>query len=220
MRSLTQLIASTMFLAFSPALFAADYRFTHIDVPGSISTQARGINARGDIVGSYEDSEGVSHGFLLRNGAFSVVDFPGAAVTLGARAINARATSSVIFWMPARSPMDTCCGTDSSRRSTSLAPPSRLPTESTTPATSWAGTSTRRATRMWYLLKDGLFQSVHVPSSSATAVSSAQDSGRVFVGQVQMPPDGAFFGFVRNASGRIQLITFPGLTVPCGFCGD
>lgn len=43
-------------------------------------TSARGINARGDIVGDYIDSSGVDHGYLLSNGVFTSVD----ATSLGA----------------------------------------------------------------------------------------------------------------------------------------
>jgi probable HAF family extracellular repeat protein len=35
------------------------------------------------------------------------------------------------------------------------------------------------------------------------------------VGQTTLPPDGGFHGFVRNKSGRFQLIDFPGTSVPC-----
>jgi probable HAF family extracellular repeat protein len=65
-------------------------RFTAIDVPGTtgIGTQLGGINDRGQIVGSYEDSNGV-HGFLLHRGVFTTIDAPGAMATL-ARGINNR----------------------------------------------------------------------------------------------------------------------------------
>jgi uncharacterized membrane protein len=41
--------------------------FTAIDFPGSHATLAFGINARGDIVGSYHDASGKEHGFLLNH---------------------------------------------------------------------------------------------------------------------------------------------------------
>src|SRR2546426_7776683 len=58
-------------------------RFTTIDYPGAVSTQALSINPRGDIVGSYVDSGNVEHGFLLRNGAFTSFDYPTAVWTEG-----------------------------------------------------------------------------------------------------------------------------------------
>jgi probable HAF family extracellular repeat protein len=51
--------------------------FKQIDYPGAVQTEAFGINAAGDIVGRYEDTHGVQHGFLLRNGLFTSIDSPG-----------------------------------------------------------------------------------------------------------------------------------------------
>jgi hypothetical protein len=73
----------------SSLLFATDYRFVKIDFPDAVSTIASGIDARGDIVGRYDDVNGVVDGFLLRKGIFSSIDFPNASFT-SARAINAR----------------------------------------------------------------------------------------------------------------------------------
>jgi uncharacterized membrane protein len=67
-----------------------DGRFTTIDVPvpGARLTNAFGINARGDIVGSWVDSGGMQRGFLLpAYGSFTVIDGPSAIRTL-ARGIN------------------------------------------------------------------------------------------------------------------------------------
>ena len=57
-------------------------RFAAIDYPNAMSTQAWGINSRGDIVGYYTGSDNNTHGFLLNGGHYSPVDYPGAAVTL------------------------------------------------------------------------------------------------------------------------------------------
>jgi probable HAF family extracellular repeat protein len=76
------------FLAFSLAIDAAsnlcgeDPAFTTIDFPNATSTQAWGINPRGDIVGFYVTADKASHGFLLSGGHFTTIDFPGATVTL------------------------------------------------------------------------------------------------------------------------------------------
>jgi uncharacterized membrane protein len=66
-----------------------DFRFSRIDYPGASATNPGGINARGDIVGNFHDAYRVTHGFLLRKGAFSAIDVPDASFT-AARAINAR----------------------------------------------------------------------------------------------------------------------------------
>src|SRR4051812_9243757 len=55
--------------------------FTTIDPPNAVITVPYGINARGDIVGTYLDSDGVQHGFLLRKGVYTTIDFPGAEGT-------------------------------------------------------------------------------------------------------------------------------------------
>lgn len=57
------------------------FDITTIDVPGALSTSAGGINARGNIVGSYVDAAHHSHGYLLRDGQFTTIDFPGSAFT-------------------------------------------------------------------------------------------------------------------------------------------
>ena len=69
----------------SPSYLGA---FETIHVPGSTGTRAFGINARGDIVGSYTDAIG-THGYLLHHGEFTTIDYPGAATT-EAWGINSR----------------------------------------------------------------------------------------------------------------------------------
>src|SRR4029453_18495504 len=64
------------------------FTFTTIDVPGATATSADRINARGQILGWYDDAAGVAHGFLLDDGTFITIDFPSATGT-GAFGINA-----------------------------------------------------------------------------------------------------------------------------------
>jgi len=55
--------------------------FSTIDFPGAVSTEANGINADGDIVGTYSQNVnggGKEHGFVLRDGVFTTIDVPGA----------------------------------------------------------------------------------------------------------------------------------------------
>src|SRR2546429_1760248 len=58
--------------------FASQGGLTTIDVPGASSTQAKGINPEGDIVGEYSNATG-THGFLLSKGNFTTIDVPGAS---------------------------------------------------------------------------------------------------------------------------------------------
>ena len=58
------------------------YNFTTIDFPGGTSTQGRGINQQGDVVGIYTDSgTGLIRGFRLSGGSYSKIDFPGTVQT-------------------------------------------------------------------------------------------------------------------------------------------
>jgi len=52
-------------------------RFTTLDVPGSIYTQAYGINDHGQITGGYYDRSGQQHGFLRDGHRYRTLDVPG-----------------------------------------------------------------------------------------------------------------------------------------------
>ena len=52
-----------------------------IDCADPSSTQALDINDRGEIVGNCDEGPG-SHGLLLRHGAFTIIDVPGATATV------------------------------------------------------------------------------------------------------------------------------------------
>src|ERR1022692_588096 len=62
--------------------------FTEVGPANSTGSQAIGINDHGDINGNFGDSNG-SHGFLLKGGAYSTIDVPGASATLGGGINNA-----------------------------------------------------------------------------------------------------------------------------------
>lgn len=75
---------------------SSSYTFTSFDVPNAASTRAHGINARGQIVGRYIDSNGHHHGFLLSadGTTFTTIDpnitgFSNIS-KIAARGINAR----------------------------------------------------------------------------------------------------------------------------------
>jgi hypothetical protein len=56
--------------------------FTQFTFPGSVQTEARGINVNSIIVGTYNNlGDSVGHGFMVRNGDFQTIDFPGARDT-------------------------------------------------------------------------------------------------------------------------------------------
>ena len=65
------------------------YTYTTIDPPGSTYTLPESINDSGQIVGLYEDSGGVNHGFLDSGGQYTTIDPPGSISTY-ADGINAK----------------------------------------------------------------------------------------------------------------------------------
>ena len=77
--------SGTIVGAFKPATPGVEHGFvrtpagqySQLDIPGSIQTEAYGINNSGDIVGRYRDTGGVDHGFLLRNGVVTTIDYVG-----------------------------------------------------------------------------------------------------------------------------------------------
>lgn len=105
---------------------AQSFNFSNIDVPCAAcpngiarATSAQGINPGGDIVGSYVDAVGKSHGFLLSGGQFTFIDVPGALVggvgTLPtvARGINPAGDIVGNFTAPYNPPASTSVGFDS-----------------------------------------------------------------------------------------------------------
>jgi probable HAF family extracellular repeat protein len=58
-------------------------RFASFDVPGSIFTQAFGINNRGQITGGYYDATGTQHAFLQDQGRYQTLDAPGGNIAYG-----------------------------------------------------------------------------------------------------------------------------------------
>ena len=77
--------------------------FTSFDPPGAISSQANTVTPSGTVFGSYTDSGGVEHGYVLSHGTFTTIDFPGSISPLSEPAIP-RATVSGNTSIPPTSP--------------------------------------------------------------------------------------------------------------------
>ena len=97
----SSLASACLFISASATTtaFERPYSYSSIDHPDAIATTLSGINARRDIVGSYVDKDRVSHGFVLRDGAFTTIDVPGAAGT-DARGINPAGDIVGGYWLP------------------------------------------------------------------------------------------------------------------------
>src|SRR5216683_1228693 len=79
MKRITKITLFALGLVAMPTI-ALPFAFTAIDFPGSTATFAFRIDPQGDIVGHYVAS-GVTHGFLLQQGAFTAIDFPGSTAS-------------------------------------------------------------------------------------------------------------------------------------------
>jgi probable HAF family extracellular repeat protein len=208
-----KLFVSVLFgLLLSSALFATDYGYTKIDVPNAIRTIARGINARGDIIGDYVDADGVDHDFLLHKGVFSNIDYPGRAGA--ARAINARGDIAGV--------LDDADGAHGFLLSNGKLTKIDYPGASATRAfgINNSGDITGQYTTKFgvvfgFILKDGAFHKISVSASDATSAYGAEDNGRVIVGDAVVSADSSTRGFVQHKPGDVQLLDPPGTIFPC-----
>ena len=76
---------------FPPEVYgplAVAYTYGTLDVPGAANTDANGINDTSQVVGSYLDAKGITHGFIYSGGSYSTLDPPGSTYT-SAQGINA-----------------------------------------------------------------------------------------------------------------------------------
>lgn len=95
----------------APVLGQSPTSFTSIDAPGAGTgahqgTIVKGIDAAGDVAGTYIDSLGAFHGFLrAADGTVTTFDIPGAATTAGqgtmVTAINSTGSIAGYFTLPA-----------------------------------------------------------------------------------------------------------------------
>jgi hypothetical protein len=207
-----RIVSSTLLaLAVGPPLMADGYRFTRIDVPGAVHTEARGINARETIVGEYVDGEGLIHGFRLSGGAFSSIDVPEGSAMGGTRAINARGDVVGHY-----------TDEDDLQRGFLLRDGQfhsiPYPVLGVNNAGDLVGNGLADdgETLFGWVLRDGVFETVlaRVGNGVTANVWAIQDSGQVWVG-TSTRSDGAVHGYLRSRAGRFVRIDFPGLPNPC-----
>jgi probable HAF family extracellular repeat protein len=78
---MTTLRALFLAILLTSALAFAQGTYTQIDYPGARATFAWGISSIGDVVGSYQDTQYLTHGFVLQQGQFLTIDYPGAVLS-------------------------------------------------------------------------------------------------------------------------------------------
>ena len=209
----TKLFASVLFgVLLSSALFAADYRYTSIDVPNSSLTIIRAINARGDIVGNYVGTDGVGHDFLRHDGVYSNLDYPGGAGSV--KAMNARGDIVGV--------LDDADGGHGflfrDGKLTKIDFPGAILTRAFGINNSGDITgqyTTQLGFVFGFILREGSFHKIRVPATDLTSDYGAQDNGRVMVGDVVVSADSSTRGFVQHKVGDVQLLDPPGTIFPC-----
>jgi probable HAF family extracellular repeat protein len=192
----------------------ANFTYSKIDFPGAAATTAAGINARGDIVGNYVDSAGVTHGLLLREGVFSTIDYPGVTLT-AARGINAR--GDIVGRV-----LDSSGGEHGFLLRDGSFSQVDYPGAAATTARGInnAGDITGRhfssgGNESGFIWRDGSFYNVRVPSSCSTDVWMAMDNGQTAVGDFCTNADDGIHGYLRAKPGNFETIDFPNAGAPC-----
>jgi hypothetical protein len=72
----------TISVAFATASIALAQTYTTIDFPGAIATTLDGgPNPEGTNIGTWADTAGFTHGFVLKDGVFTSFDVPGSTAT-------------------------------------------------------------------------------------------------------------------------------------------
>ncbi|KAJ3143192.1 hypothetical protein HK100_003870 [Physocladia obscura] len=137
------------------SFFANSGSYLQLNVPGSTNTQAFGININRDVVGSFVDAEGVTHGFIATGAntatpTYQSIDHPSAVNSTILNGINDQGYI-VGFYLDAGGNTNGVLATPGGTGSTSIAPGSGIATiatsssASTVPASSTTTTTTTAA---------------------------------------------------------------------------
>jgi len=197
-------------------------RFATVHVPGAMSSQAQGINNRGQIVGVYStDSNAISapdatrRGFLLDRGRYVRLDVPGARDT-NAFDINDRGQvvgqyedadgrfhGYVWQWgrfrtidVPGQSSTD-ATGINNRGQITGITGPVQA--------------------SVGFVLDRGRFTTFRVPGAQATASYGINDQGQIVGFSISGPTATGPSGFLRDARGRFTAINRPGAVGTAAF---
>jgi probable HAF family extracellular repeat protein len=195
----------------SVAQAQTEYSYLRFDVPNGSQTLARGINARGDIIGSYVDADGVDHDFLLHNRVYTNIDYPGGAAA-NARAMNAQGDIVGV--------LNDADGTHGFLFRDGQLTKIDYPGASSTIAFGInnsgdvTGHYSTPGGTFGFILSNGVFHNVHIPAESTSGAYGAEDNGLVLVGDVVLKSDSSGHGFVKRLSG-VQLLDPPATVFPC-----
>jgi subtilisin family serine protease len=188
--------------------------FEIIDAPGAVRTEASAINDTGQIVGSFLDSTGATHGFLRDTDlSFTIIDVPGATVPVGTLASGINNAGQIVgTFGDVRGDHGFLRNTDGSF--TTFDHPDGI-----VGFTSASGINNRgqivgsfsdAGPRHGFLLSGGSFTTINVRDMFGnvldTNASGINNAGQI-VGSFR---DLFFRGFLRDTSGSFTMIDVPG----------
>ena len=211
--------------------FAQQFHYVSIDVPcsacpGQIAAQtiANGINSEGDIVGAFTDAVGLQHGFLLREGRFTTIDFPGAVPWRITRHGDIYGClhdfdfmNSMFGAVWTRSSVLSLMANGGELTDSSQSMPNSMNNGATPDGHLivgfWADTTGHRR---GFLVQDGVFQSYDVPGSTFTAPWDINPR-RQFVG-TYIDGTGQRHGFLQRPNGSAPInVDYPGAAATIAF---
>jgi YVTN family beta-propeller protein len=187
------------------------YSFIRFDVPGATDTFARGINNRGQNVGSFVDAGGVEHGYLRqRDGSFVTLDPPGSVGTVAA-GINDLGTI-VGTWFDNAGASH---GFTRSQRATYTTLDFPGATDTGLNSIDDAGRIVGaydlgdQTTSIGFVYVSGQFNSFEDPTAVPAQTAPAGINLLGFISGVYVGTDGSNHGFVRDPTGQFEDYDFP-----------
>ena len=90
-------------------LSTGNHHYTTIEVPGAPYTVVSALNSKGEVVGDYEDTNRVEHGFLYVNGTYYTIDYPNSG---GGSITGISETGSIVGYYGDRLPFIAVCSSE------------------------------------------------------------------------------------------------------------
>jgi len=182
-----------------------DFWFLSFDYPGAAATRALGINAQGEIVGSFDDAS-ATHGFVFENGSFKAFDVPGSPSTQP-KSSNSRG-EIVGFYFDAEFNLHGFYSFHEKLKAIDIPFSIETRAEGINEAGTVSGEYVdQEGNEHGYLLREGSFQTIDVPDTFTTDVWSISNDGWL-TGDYSSAT--TVLAYVRDARGKFSTLAYPG----------
>jgi probable HAF family extracellular repeat protein len=182
-----------------------DFWFLSFDYPGADATRAMGINAQGDVVGSFDDANG-THGFIFENGRFKAFDVP-ASPSTQPKSSNARG-EIVGFYFDADFNLHGFHLFRGEFKTIDIPFSIETRAEGINEAGTISGEYVdQQENEHGYLLRDGHFETIDVPDTFSTDIWSISDDGWL-AGDYSSAT--TVLAYVRDKHGKFSTLAYPG----------